>query len=149
MRTSLDTEPQSWAWCLQVFGQESPQEPVYGTAVQPLVEDAIEGYSCTAFAYGQTGTGKTHTMTGDLTRSQVHGILVPSENSCRRPPFSRALRGCVWLDDHVVDCFSQSVISSQTGDIGSAAGIAPRAVKDIFDTLQQQSRGKEQPRPGI
>lgn len=28
------------------------------------------GYNCTVFAYGQTGTGKTHTMEGD--RSEEH-----------------------------------------------------------------------------
>lgn len=31
----------------------------------------LGGYNCTIFAYGQTGTGKTYTMTGDLTES--HG----------------------------------------------------------------------------
>ena len=25
----------------------------------------LEGFNCTIFAYGQTGTGKTHTMQGD------------------------------------------------------------------------------------
>ena len=29
----------------------------------------FKGYNCTLFAYGQTGTGKTHTMTGDLAPS--------------------------------------------------------------------------------
>ena len=24
----------------------------------------LQGYNCTVFAYGQTGTGKTHTMEG-------------------------------------------------------------------------------------
>jgi len=31
----------------------------------------LAGYNCTIFAYGQTGTGKTYTMTGDL--SEHHG----------------------------------------------------------------------------
>jgi kinesin family protein 11 len=29
----------------------------------------IAGYNCTIFAYGQTGTGKTYTMSGDMTES--------------------------------------------------------------------------------
>ncbi|KAL7061565.1 hypothetical protein AAHC03_0708 [Spirometra sp. Aus1] len=33
--------------------------------VAPAVLEVIEGYNCTIFAYGQTGTGKTYTMTGE------------------------------------------------------------------------------------
>jgi DNA replication protein DnaC len=29
-----------------------------------IIENVLEGYNGTIFAYGQTGTGKTHTMTG-------------------------------------------------------------------------------------
>jgi kinesin family protein 11 len=32
--------------------------------VSPIVDQVLDGYSCTVFAYGQTGTGKTHTMEG-------------------------------------------------------------------------------------
>ena len=27
----------------------------------------VNGFNCTIFAYGQTGTGKTYTMSGDIT----------------------------------------------------------------------------------
>lgn len=33
----------------------------------------LQGYNCTIFAYGQTGTGKTYTMTGDM--SETLGLL--------------------------------------------------------------------------
>jgi hypothetical protein len=32
--------------------------------VAPLVQAAVNGYNATVFAYGNTGSGKTHTMTG-------------------------------------------------------------------------------------
>lgn len=47
-----------------VFGPDSSQEDVYDGVVKPIVEEVLEGYNCTVFAYGQTGTGKTHTMEG-------------------------------------------------------------------------------------
>jgi len=47
-----------------VFGPSSTQERVYDAAVRPMVRDVLEGMNCTVFAYGQTGTGKTHTMSG-------------------------------------------------------------------------------------
>jgi hypothetical protein len=34
---------------------------------------ALDGYNCTVFAYGQTGTGKTFTLTGDLPTGTASG----------------------------------------------------------------------------
>lgn len=36
----------------------------------------LQGYNCTIFAYGQTGTGKTYTMSGDM--SKLSGLLSES-----------------------------------------------------------------------
>lgn len=47
-----------------VFGPDSSQDDVYKGVVKPIVDEVLEGYNCTVFAYGQTGTGKTHTMEG-------------------------------------------------------------------------------------
>ncbi|SPO32787.1 related to KIP1 - kinesin-related protein [Ustilago trichophora] len=51
----------------QVFGPEADQGMVYQDVVGPILQEVMSGYNCTIFAYGQTGTGKTHTMEGDLT----------------------------------------------------------------------------------
>ncbi|XP_046919243.1 kinesin-like protein at 61F [Dermatophagoides farinae] len=48
-----------------VFDSKAEQYKVYRSVVEPLVEQVIEGYNCTVFAYGQTGTGKTYTMIGN------------------------------------------------------------------------------------
>ncbi|KAI6005931.1 P-loop containing nucleoside triphosphate hydrolase protein [Pisolithus albus] len=50
-----------------VFGPEADQAMIYHEVVSPLLDEVIMGYNCTLFAYGQTGTGKTYTMQGDLT----------------------------------------------------------------------------------
>ncbi|KAL0460644.1 UNVERIFIED_CONTAM: Kinesin-like protein KIN-5D [Sesamum latifolium] len=47
-----------------VFGPSSQQKDLYDQAVWPIVFEVLEGYNCTIFAYGQTGTGKTYTMEG-------------------------------------------------------------------------------------
>uniref|UniRef100_A0A1A9W4K9 Kinesin motor domain-containing protein n=1 Tax=Glossina brevipalpis TaxID=37001 RepID=A0A1A9W4K9_9MUSC len=49
----------------RTFGPESKQVEVYSSVVAPLIEEVLAGYNCTVFAYGQTGTGKTHTMVGN------------------------------------------------------------------------------------
>ena len=47
-----------------VFGPDATQADVYDSAIEPIVAETLEGFNCTVFAYGQTGTGKTHTMQG-------------------------------------------------------------------------------------
>lgn len=49
---------------LQVFGPTSKQKDLFDHAISPIVNEVLEGYNCTIFAYGQTGTGKTYTMEG-------------------------------------------------------------------------------------
>jgi hypothetical protein len=41
-----------------------------------LIEQVVEGYNGTIFAYGQTGCGKTHSMIGDI-NSEEHRGLIP------------------------------------------------------------------------
>lgn len=47
-----------------VFDVDSSQREVYEDAAAGIVSASLEGYNGTIFAYGQTGTGKTHTMEG-------------------------------------------------------------------------------------
>lgn len=69
---------------------------MYDEAVVPIVNEVLEGFNCTIFAYGQTGTGKTYTMEGGDRDS---------------------------ADGH---------------SLSHRAGVIPRAIKQIFDTLKGQ-----------
>ncbi len=40
-----------------------------------MVQETLAGFNCTVFAYGQTGTGKTHTMEGDINSEENAGIV--------------------------------------------------------------------------
>lgn len=42
----------------------SKNEDIYNAVVQPVVKSAVGGINGTVFAYGQTSSGKTHTMSG-------------------------------------------------------------------------------------
>lgn len=42
-----------------VFGPEADQALIYNEVVSPMLAEVLQGYNCTLFAYGQTGTGKT------------------------------------------------------------------------------------------
>ncbi|KAI4861100.1 kinesin-domain-containing protein, partial [Hypoxylon rubiginosum] len=57
----------------RVFSQAADQSMLYDDVVKPILEEMLGGYNCTIFAYGQTGTGKTYTMSGDM--NDTLGIL--------------------------------------------------------------------------
>ncbi|KAK4047516.1 Kinesin- motor protein [Microbotryomycetes sp. JL221] len=53
-----------------VFGPDADQVMIYNDVARPILDEVLRGYNCTIFAYGQTGTGKTYTMEGDLSLSR-------------------------------------------------------------------------------
>ncbi|KAL9332105.1 hypothetical protein ACSQ67_001715 [Phaseolus vulgaris] len=83
----------------KVFGPSARQKDLYEQAVTPIVNEVLEGFNCTIFAYGQTGTGKTYTMEGECKRAK----------------------------------------SGPNGELPPEAGVIPRSVKQIFDTLEGQN----------
>ncbi|KAK0585310.1 hypothetical protein LWI29_026650 [Acer saccharum] len=79
----------------KVFGPKAQQRSIYDQAIVPIVNEVLDGFNCTVFAYGQTGTGKTYTMEGGM--------------------------------------------RNKGGDLPAEAGMIPRAVRQIFDTLEAQN----------
>lgn len=47
-----------------VYDQVATQQQVYDNEIAPTVKHLFKGFDVTIFAYGVTGTGKTHTMRG-------------------------------------------------------------------------------------
>jgi kinesin family protein 3/17 len=56
-----------------VFDEKCSQSDIFTTAALPIVDSALSGFNGTIFAYGQTGTGKTHTMDGK--EGEERGII--------------------------------------------------------------------------
>uniref|UniRef100_A0A8D2Q874 Kinesin-like protein n=1 Tax=Varanus komodoensis TaxID=61221 RepID=A0A8D2Q874_VARKO len=59
----------------RVFQSHTSQEQVYNDCAKKIVKDVLEGYNGTIFAYGQTSSGKTHTMEGKLHDHDGMGII--------------------------------------------------------------------------
>ncbi|WVF71453.1 hypothetical protein IAT40_006257 [Kwoniella sp. CBS 6097] len=57
----------------QVFSMEATQEEVFERTAKPLLPGVLDGYNATVFAYGATGCGKTHTISGT---EEQPGIIV-------------------------------------------------------------------------
>ncbi|XP_037552719.1 kinesin heavy chain [Nematolebias whitei] len=58
-----------------VLPPNTTQEQVYEQCAKQIVKDVLGGYNGTIFAYGQTASGKTHTMEGKLHDPQLMGII--------------------------------------------------------------------------
>lgn len=57
----------------RVYDHNCNQETVYVSAIRSVVLSTLNGYNGSIIAYGQTGTGKTHTMEGDA--GDMRGII--------------------------------------------------------------------------
>lgn len=49
----------------EVLDEKSKQSDVFDAMLRPIINNVLQGYNCTLFAYGASGSGKTYTMIGD------------------------------------------------------------------------------------
>eukprot|EP00804_Cyclotella_cryptica_P012215 CCRYP_018226-RA/>CCRYP_018226-RA protein AED:0.27 eAED:0.27 QI:82/1/1/1/1/1/3/477/800 len=58
----------------RVYGPASTNEELYRESVADVVKNCVAGFHGSVFAYGQTNSGKTHTMTGSR-RNKDDGVI--------------------------------------------------------------------------
>ena len=73
--SSATSEPPKQFTFDSVYDHTNAQREIYEETALPIVRAAMEGYNGTVFCYGQTGTGKTHTMEGSLDPPHERGII--------------------------------------------------------------------------
>jgi kinesin family protein 5 len=61
----------------RVFDMSSRQVDVFDYSIRPTVDDILNGYNGTVFAYGQTGAGKSYTMMGSDIDDDVGKGVIP------------------------------------------------------------------------
>lgn len=101
-----------------VLGPESSQEDVSAEVLNGLLMPFIQGYNCTAFAYGQTGAGKSYT------------IGVPDQTSLSY------VEAC--LGEGIEDTYGKLDAEGVGTDIRSkyaSVGLIPRFLVQLFDAL--------------
>ncbi|OAA46958.1 kinesin related protein 2 [Metarhizium rileyi] len=117
----------------RVYSAAADQNLVFDDTVRPILDEMLAGYNCTIFAYGQTGTGKTYTMSGDMT--ETLGIL--SDQAGIIPRVLHQLFTKLEIDDreHCVKC---SYIELYNEELRDLLSIDESAKLKIYDDASRK-----------
>lgn len=66
VRRKNDTQAEAFHYD-RVFAENTQNDEIFTSLVEPLLQKAFSGYNICVLTYGQTSSGKTHTMKGNST----------------------------------------------------------------------------------
>ncbi|CAI9159781.1 unnamed protein product [Rangifer tarandus platyrhynchus] len=74
-RGAVNNQQTDWSFKLDRVLHDASQDLVYEIVAKDVVSQALNGFNGTIMCYGQTGAGKTYTMTGATENYKHRGIL--------------------------------------------------------------------------
>ncbi|KAL2201845.1 kinesin-domain-containing protein [Sarocladium strictum] len=117
----------------RVFSGAADQSLLFDDTVKPMLEEMLKGYNCTIFAYGQTGTGKTYTMSGDM--EETAGML--SDEAGIIPRLLEQLFNKLEISEeqHAIKC---SFIELYNEELRDLLSVDESAKLKIFDDVSRR-----------
>lgn len=117
-----------------VFEKHCTNEHVYTQLGSPVVEAALGGFNGTIFAYGQTSSGKTHSMLGDqndpgITPLAIRHVLHTASTSRKRTFLIRAVYVEIYNDK------IRDLLNPTSADLTVREDKAGRVFVDAHETL--------------
>ncbi|CAL9093900.1 unnamed protein product [Musa textilis] len=93
----------------KVFGPFATQEEVFSDT-QPLIRSVLDGYNVCIFAYGQTGAGKTYTMSGPkVLTEQSFGVNYRALNDLFHISKERKDTFCYEISVQMIEIYNEQV----------------------------------------
>eukprot|EP00760_Papus_ankaliazontas_P029228 PhM_4_TR4169/c0_g1_i2/m.25861 len=135
--------------CFDAF---ATQRDVFAAVGDPVVRSCLAAFNTTLLAYGQTSSGKTHTMVGGYTPSYNNNGFSPQGTSAS-PMLSPSTRNASFImssssapaaventsfDPLASTCFSPNNLISNLDD-DNERGLTPRIVEGLIDALAGSS----------
>ncbi|KAK2060333.1 kinesin motor domain-containing protein [Colletotrichum caudatum] len=117
----------------RVFSAAADQTMVFDDVVKPILDEMLAGFNCTIFAYGQTGTGKTYTMSGDMTETM--GLL--SDGAGIIPRALQALFNKLEVED-TESCVKCSFIELYNEELRDLIAVEDGPKLKIFDDTSRR-----------
>lgn len=72
---SVNNQTDMWKFNFETILHNASQDETYEVSASEIVQSVVEGYNGTVLCYGQTGAGKTYSMTGSSTVFKYRGIV--------------------------------------------------------------------------
>lgn len=120
----INNQQENWKFKFDEFLHNSSQEETYEVCSQEIVHSVLEGYNGTILAYGQTGAGKTYTMSGGSQNYKLRGIIPRAISQIfneiqSRPEFSYVVKVSFAeiYNELIYDLLSTTPPSEQLGNI--------------------------------
>ncbi|UJR35567.1 hypothetical protein I4U23_028320 [Adineta vaga] len=93
----VDNKVNDWTFHFDGVLYNVTQEEIFNSIAKDVINKTLDGYNGTIMCYGQTGAGKTHTMTGFAESYQNRGIIPRSlqhlyQEIATRQDFSYSIR---------------------------------------------------------
>ncbi|XP_035172011.1 kinesin-like protein KIF9 [Oxyura jamaicensis] len=133
-RGVVNNRQTDWSFRLDGVLHNTSQELAYETVAKKLVADALAGYNGTIMCYGQTGAGKTYTMTGATAEYKHRGIIPRAIQQVFRA-IARSVDSFVTVRISYLEIYNETLFdllaaptSSGTGDVQMAVVDCPRGV---------------------
>ena len=142
-----------------IFDEQASNDLVYKFTVKPLVKSVTEGGMATCFAYGQTGTGKTHTMGGEFKKGKLQNTEGGLYCNCAKDIFNNLNKrspndeqlyvACSFFEIYsgrVFDLMNNRdhlrVMEDKTGTINvvNLREIEVCSVEDVYEILQEGAK---------
>ncbi|KAA6390265.1 MAG: putative kinesin family member 10 [Streblomastix strix] len=102
-----------------VFDELSTQQEVFEGSSKHLILSLLEGYNCSIFAYGATGSGKTHTMIGNdssgpgIMLQMLNGLFEAFKASEQENKFTVTVSFIEVYNENIRDLLDNSTRSTQ------------------------------------
>lgn len=129
-----------------VFGPSMSNNEVYETIALPMVDKLFEGFNCTIFAYGMTGSGKTYTMSG----SDSGPGIIPM---CVNTVFDRINEGLPNKKFNVkvsyLEIYNERIFDLLNLPQGKPFGIASNNMTNSANALVNDLKLRDDPRYGV
>ena len=129
------------------YGPDSSQLSIFSETAQPIVESVMSGYNGTIFAYGQTGTGKTHTMEGVVESEEMRGLMPNTfhhifSQISTAPPHVQFLVRCSFLEVYLDDVYDLLSTTTQGQPQGEERRATSKRAKTEASTSKTSSNAQ-------
>ncbi|KAJ3144872.1 Kinesin-like protein kif9 [Irineochytrium annulatum] len=128
----INNQQEDWDFRFDNILHNSSQEKVYEECSRNIVRSTVDGYNGTVMAYGQTGAGKTFTMTGATENYKHRGLIPRAISHVFREVAERPQMACTVRVSYL-EIYNEQIVDLLATVPESAAGAGDAALAVVED----------------